>query len=128
MKYLLDTNVCVAWLRGKNALVKARFTAHPPSDLGVCSLVVGELCVGAAKSTNPAAEQRKVDSFLALYQSLSFEDSAARKYAEVRAHLESLGTPIGDFDLATAAIAIVNNLIVVTHNTKEFSRVPGLAL
>jgi tRNA(fMet)-specific endonuclease VapC len=128
MKYLLDTNVCVTWLRGKNALLKARLTAHAPTDLVVCSLVVGELCVGAAKSNKPAAEQQRVDAFLALYQSLPFGDSEARKYAEVRAYLESRGTPIGDFDLAIAATALVHDLTLVTHNTSEFSRVPGLAL
>ena len=128
MKYLLDTNVCIAWLRGKSALVKARFTAHLPAELVVCPFVVGELCVGAAKSKRAATEQLRVDTFLALYSSVPFEDLAARKYAEVRAYLESLGTPIGEFDLSIASIALVHNFTVVTHNTAEFSRVPGLAL
>ena len=56
MKYLLDTNVCVAHLRGKNALVLQRFGQHPPTDLVLCSVVVGELCYGALKSTAPTRE------------------------------------------------------------------------
>ena len=121
MKYLLDTNVCVVALRGKKPLVQARLTAHPPADLAVCSVVVGELCVGAAKSHNPAAEQVKVDNFLAPFRSLPFDDTAARRYAEIRTHLEALGTPISDLDMVIAAIALANNLILVTHNTAEFS-------
>jgi tRNA(fMet)-specific endonuclease VapC len=128
MKYLLDTNVCIAWLRGKNATVRARFTAQPPSDLAVCAFVIGELCAGAAESAKPAAEQQRVDAFLALYPSLPFDDAAARRYAETRVYLESLGTPISDFDLGIASIALAHSLIVVTHNVAEFSRVPGLTV
>ncbi len=128
MKYLLDTNVCIAAMRGKKPLVSARLAARPPADLLVCSVVVGELCVGAAKSRNPTAEQALVDAFLAPYLSLPFDDTAARRYAEIRVHLEAQGLTISDLDLEIAAIALANGLTLVTHNTNEFSRVPGLVL
>jgi tRNA(fMet)-specific endonuclease VapC len=128
MKYLLDTNVCIAAIRGKNPLVSARFAANTPSDLVVCSAVVGELYVGVGKSRNPASEQAKVDAFLAPYQSLPFDDAVAHRYADIRVDLEARGIQIGDFDMVIAAIALAHNLILVTHNTAEFSRVPGLAI
>jgi tRNA(fMet)-specific endonuclease VapC len=128
MTHLLDTNVCVAFLRGKNTLVRSRFAAHPAADLVVCSVVVGELSVGAIRSARPKSEQAKVDSFLAQYRSLAFDDDAARLYAVIRADLEVRGKLISDFDMAIAAVAIVHDLTVITHNTREFSRVAGLRL
>jgi len=128
MTHLLDTNVCVSYLRGKNTRVQTRFAAHVPADLVVCSAVVAELCVGAVRSTNPAAEQAKVDAFLTAYRSLPFDDDAARAYAAVRADLEIRGLLVSDFDMVIAAVALIHGLTVVTHNTGEFSRVRGLAL
>jgi tRNA(fMet)-specific endonuclease VapC len=128
VKYLLDTNVCVVYLRGKNALVLQRFRQHPPTDLALCSVVLGELCYGCLRSTNPPLEQALVDAFVARFVSLPFDDAAARVYARVRHDLESRGLPISENDYQIAAIALVHGLVLVTHNTKEFSRVPGLAL
>jgi tRNA(fMet)-specific endonuclease VapC len=129
MKYLLDTNACVQCLRAKgNPLVKQRLGAHPSTDIVVCSIVVGELCYGAAKSQQPTTEQASVDAFIAPYLSLPFDDATARRYAELRAQLEAQGQIIADLDLMIAAIALVHGLIVVTHNTAHFSRVPGLVL
>ncbi|HET6574160.1 MAG TPA: type II toxin-antitoxin system VapC family toxin [Fimbriiglobus sp.] len=128
MKYLLDSNTCISVMRGKKRLLISRFFSHPPGDLGVCSVVVGELYVGAIRSSSPANERAKVDTFLAPYQSLPFDDAAARKYAEVRADLETRGVVISDLDMMIAATAQVHGLTVVTHNFKDFSRVPGLAL
>jgi predicted nucleic acid-binding protein len=96
MKYLLDTNVCVQSLRAKgSALVKQRLGNHSPTDIVVCSIVVGELCYGVVTSQNPA-EQVRVDAFLTPYQSLSFDDAVARCYAELRALLEARGQQIAD--------------------------------
>ena len=60
--------------------------------------------------------------------SLPFDDRAAEEYGKVRSHLAVLGTPIGPNDLMIAAIALANHMTLVTHNTAEFSRVPGLTL
>jgi tRNA(fMet)-specific endonuclease VapC len=128
MKYLLDTNVCVVYLRGKNPLVRTRFASHPPADLCVCSVVVAELCYGAAHSSSPASEQAKVDGFLSAYRSLPFDDTPARRYGVLRAGLATAGTLIADLDLAIASIALEHGLAVVTHNIGDFSRIPGLVL
>jgi tRNA(fMet)-specific endonuclease VapC len=129
VKYLLDTNTCVDCLRKKgNPLVQTRLGTHPPSDIALCSIVVAELRFGAEKSANPAKHHAQVDTFVSQFVSLSFDDVAARNYGQIRHTLESLGQAIGDNDTLIAAIAVANNLILVTHNTREFSRVAGLVL
>ena len=80
------------------------------------------------KSNDPAQTRAKQQAFLVQFVSLPFDDDAAEVYAIIRARLEAQGTPIGPYDLQIAAIALANNLILVTHNTREFSRVPGLLL
>ena len=128
MLYLLDTNVCIGYLRGRNALLRQRVLAHPVADIRLCSVVKAELFVGALRSLRPVAERAKVDAFVKPLVSLSFNDAAAEVFAPLSLHLESLGTPIGPYDLQIAAIALVHGLTVVTHNVAEFGRVPGLAV
>jgi tRNA(fMet)-specific endonuclease VapC len=94
----------------------------------VCSIVVAELHYGALHSGNPQRNLAVVHQFLQLFKSLPFEDADARLHAEVREHLARQGRPIGPHDLLIAAIALRNGLTLVTNNTSEFSRVPGLKL
>ncbi len=128
MIFLLDTNVCINYLRGKNVLLKQRVDAHQPIDLGLCSVVLAELYYGAAMSNQPNVQHGKVQKFVHGFVSLPFDDLSAERFGDLRAHLDKLGTPIGPYDLMIAAIALTNGLTVVTHNTSEFSRVPGLSL
>ena len=128
MTYLLDTNVWVAFLRNPNSPVVPRLRARQPGDVCVCSVVVAELYYGCLRSANPAANRGKVEALMQPYRSLPFDDAAAEQYASVRRHLESLGAPIGPYDLQIAAIALANGCTLVTHNTEEFSRIPGLPL
>lgn len=128
MKYLLDTNPCVVHLRGKNQLLLQRFAQHPVADIALCSVVVGELHYGVERSANPARERVLVDTFTAQFVSLPLDDAAARIYARTRYDLETRGLPISENDYLIAAIALAHDLILVTHNTKEFSRVPGLSV
>ncbi|HVK16067.1 MAG TPA: type II toxin-antitoxin system VapC family toxin [Fimbriiglobus sp.] len=129
MKYLLDTNTCIQILRTKgNPHVKTRIGSHPLTDLALCSVVVGELYYGARRASNPTSEIAKVDLFVARFTSFPFDDAAARVFADVRADLDARGLGIGPLDTMIAAIASAHGLILVTHNTKDFSRIPGLAL
>jgi tRNA(fMet)-specific endonuclease VapC len=128
MIYLLDTNVWVQFLRNKSALVVTRIHAHQPSDLRVCTITAAELYFGCLKGAKPAVHRAKVDAVLAPYICLPFDLPAADEFARIRNHLESAGTPIGPYDMQIAAIARVNGLTLVTHNSSEFSRVPGLSL
>jgi tRNA(fMet)-specific endonuclease VapC len=126
--YLLDTNVWVAFLRDANSPVVPQLRARQPADVCVCSVVVGELYYGCLRSAKAAANRAKVDSLIRPYRSLPFDDAAAEQYADIRHHLESLGAPIGPYDLQVAAIARASGCTLVTHNTAEFSRIPGLTL
>jgi len=128
MIYLLDTNAWVHFLRNRHALVVQRIHARQPSELRSCSVVAAELYHGCLRSNNPVANRAKVDSVLQPYLSLPFEDAAADVHARIRRHLESRGMSIGPYDMQIAAIALVNGCTLVTHNTNEFSRVPGLSL
>lgn len=128
MTYLLDTNTCVVYLRGKNAKLRTRVDTCPPADIALCSIVLGELYYGADKSSNPAAGRAAVDAFAAPFACLSFDRPEASAYAGVRANLESRGLVIGANDMLIAAIGLVHSLTVVTHNTAEFGRVPGLQI
>ena len=128
MTYLLDTNVCVQYLRGRNPRVRQRLSGTPPHDIAMCSVVMAELYYGALGSDKPAENRVKVDVFVQPYVSLPFDNAAADIHAQIRRRLEALGAPIGPYDFQIAAITLAHNLTLVTHNTAEFSRVPGLKL
>jgi tRNA(fMet)-specific endonuclease VapC len=129
VKYLLDTNSCVLILRrGPNAPVAIWLSQVAPTDVALCSVVVGELVFGALRSRDIAKNLAETRVFASGFRSLPFDDSVAEIYAAIRADLAAKGTPIGPNDLMIAAIALANSLILVTHNTAEFSRVVGLTL
>lgn len=128
MKYLLDTNVCARYLNGKSPAIRERIRATKRDDIAVCSVVKAELFYGAIRSNNPQKTLANQQQFLNLFVSLPFDDNAAVVYGEIRAELTALGTPIGPNDFQIAAIALANNLILVTHNVREFNRVNGLKI
>jgi tRNA(fMet)-specific endonuclease VapC len=128
MKYLLDTNVCIRYLNQKSPAIIQRLESLNTEDIAVCSIVKAELFYGAMKSNNPQKTLARQQLFLNRFVSLIFDDNTALVYGQIRASLAKIGTPIGSNDLQIAAIAISNNLILVTHNTREFSRVDGLKI
>ena len=126
MIYLLDTNVCARYLNGKSLEIRQRLRSTNLADIAVCSVVKGELFYGAMKSNNLEKTLDRQQEFLKLFVSLPFDDDASFIYGRIRAELSTKGIIIGANDLQIAAIAMVNNLILVTHNVREFSRVNGL--
>lgn len=126
--YLLDTNTCIQFLNGRSMAVETRFRSHAPFQLKLCAVVKAELLYGAARSSHPDRNRVFMERFFAGYESLPFDDSAAAIYGRIRQELASAGTPIGPNDLLIASIALSRNLVLVTHNTREFSRVNGLRL
>ena len=91
-------------------------------------MVKAELYFGARKSKRQAENLRLVDRFFSIFPSFGFDDRCADIYGNIRSELERGGTPIGPNDLLIAATAIANELVLVTHNTREFERVVGLHL
>lgn len=127
MAYLLDTNICVALLRQREQAAPAHLALHPPADILLCSVVKAELVYGSLRRPNPAG-LAQLTRFWQPYVSLPFGDSAALLAARIRADLAAVGMLIGPNDFQIAAIALANDLTLVTRNTGEFSRVAGLRL
>lgn len=128
MRYLLDTNICIEFLRGRKPLLVARFMSVPQADKHLCPVVQAELFFGAYKSTHPQSTLVKVRSFISRFPVLPFDEASAEKYGMIRADLARQGKLIGPSDLQIAAIALSHGATLVTHNTGEFSRVAGLQL
>ena len=128
MIYLPDTNACISLLRQKQPQLIARWRSTKVADIALCSIVVYELRHGAESSSDPPREHGKLDVFLAAFLSLPFDDGCAARCAEIRRALERNGVTIGPHDLQIAAIALYHNLTLVTHNTREFGRIPSLRL
>jgi tRNA(fMet)-specific endonuclease VapC len=108
--------------------IRERLRTTRVADIAVCSVVKAELFYGAMRSNNPEQSLARQQQFLNLFVSLPFDDAAALIYGHIRADLAVSGTPIGPNDLQIASIARANSLILVTHNTGEFSRVDGLQI
>jgi tRNA(fMet)-specific endonuclease VapC len=125
--YLLDTNACIRILDTRQGLqVATRLAAVRPEDVALCTVVQAELYYGAERSTQRESNLRLLQEFFIRFASLPFDEPSARVYGRIRAELAARGTPIGPNDLQIAAIALANSLVLVTHNSGEFSRVSGL--
>lgn len=129
MIYLLDSNACIDMMRkGHSSHVRARVIAHAPSDVAVCSVVVGELLTGAYYSGNPTKGLAEVRGLLTGMISFPYDDPAAEIYGIIKADLISRGLIVGGHDLMIASIALSRGCKVVTHNTIDFSRIPQLQI
>lgn len=129
MTHLLDANACIDHLRlGASSRVAAKLATMSVGSVVLCSVVRAELMYGARRSANPNVALAKTEAFCRAFASVPFDDAAADVYGLIKADLFARGTPIGPHDLLIAAIALANNLTLVTHNSKEFSRVRGLQL
>lgn len=125
MKYLLDTDTCIAALRGEPEIIDW-LQDKAPVDCVVSSVTVYELAVGVAKCRDSRREATKINRFLATVRVMPFDVPAARKAAEIRAGLEKRGVGIGPYDTLLAGQAVAHDLQIVTGNRDEFARVPGL--
>jgi tRNA(fMet)-specific endonuclease VapC len=128
MKYLLDTNICIAFLHRNDSAVKELLKQIPTAEISLCSVVKAELIYGARKSQFVEKNLETLKSFFSIFESFIFDDKAAEHYGLIHATLSSAGQIIGLNDILIASIALANDLVVVTRNTKEFVRVPGLRI
>jgi tRNA(fMet)-specific endonuclease VapC len=124
---LLDTNICIHVINARPPGVLERFRQHRMGEIGLCSVVAAELAYGVAKSGSPRNRQA-LEMFLAPLIILPFDEAALWAYGDLRSELERKGTPIGALDTMIAAHALSQQSTLVTNNTREFARVPGLAL
>jgi tRNA(fMet)-specific endonuclease VapC len=123
--YLLDTNVCINFIKG-NADIVRRLSSVAPSTVYVRAIVKAELLYGAMRSNNPSRTQQVQKAFLSQFHSFPFDDQAALIHGRIRAQLAAQGTPIGPYDSQIAAITLTHHITLVTNNTREFCRVENL--
>lgn len=128
MKFILDTDICIFVIKRKPPSVLDRFGQHSQDDLAISSVTVAELRYGAEKSARPQQNHAALDAFLAPLVIADFDAVAADHYGRIRAELERQGTPIGPLDTMIAAHALALAVTLITGNTSEFSRVPGLVM
>jgi len=124
---LLDTNICIYIINTKPPAVLERFRQYRMGDIGLCSVVAAELAFGVAKSDS-ARNRQALEMFLAPLIILPFDTAAVWVYGDLRANLERRGTPIGSLDTMIAAHALSQQALLISNNTREFSKVPDLQL
>lgn len=124
MAFLLDTNAVIALLKAADTPVERRVRGCAPAEVFVSAIVLHELFYGAFRSARTERNLALVESLR--FGVLEFSREDARAAGEVRALLAAKGRPIGPYDVLIAGQARARGMVLVTHNTDEFSRVPGL--
>ena len=127
ISYMLDTNICIYIINARPPAVLERFRRERLGSISISSVTAAELAFGVAKSGS-ARNREALEMFLAPLEVLPFDASAIWHYGDLRAALERRGEPIGALDTMIAAHAMASNTILVTNNTREFTRVAGLRL
>ena len=127
MIYLLDTNTCIGYISRRSLSIFRRLTSGSRQDVVLCDIVKLELYYGAFRSSRQERNLVVLSEFFSEFVSLPFDGRAAEIGGRIRAQL-AVGTPIGPYDVQIAVIALANNLTLVTHNTREFSRVARLRI
>lgn len=128
MKYYLDTNICIYFLKGEYPAILRKISSTNPNDIKIPVIVKAELLYGALKSRKTKQNIERINEFLKPFELEEFDNQAAEAYGELRYALDKKGTPIGPNDLMIASIVVANNGILVTNNKAEFSRVKGLKI
>lgn len=127
LKFMLDTNICIYTIKDKPDVVRLAFNQRQ-GQLCVSTITAMELIYGAEKSAAPGRNQTIVEGFLARLDVLEYDHAATANTGQLRAELARAGTPIGPYDGMIAGHARSKGFILVTNNTREFARVPGLRL
>lgn len=126
--YLIDSNILIDFLRGKNKHVLQMLRNSDASIFKVPSIVKAELLLGVEKSKDPGGNRFKVELLLLPFETLPFDDKCALHYARLRAYLEGKGMGVSANDYIIAACAMAYGATVITNNAAEFQRIPGLSV
>ena len=127
MKWMLDTDTCIAIIK-KHPTALKKLRGKSIGQVGISSITLGELAFGAEKSNRPKDARAALDEFLLALEIAAFDEHAAMRYGEVRGWLARHGKPIGPLDTLIGSHAHVMDVILVTHNTREFAQIEGLRL
>ena len=128
MKYMLDSNICIYFINGKPQNVLAKLRENLREGIAISAITLMELEHGVFKSERPDKNTDALNKFLSVVKILPFDDGAAVCAGRIKADLQRKGNIIGAYDILIAGHALSEGLILVTNNTREFARVPGLKL
>jgi tRNA(fMet)-specific endonuclease VapC len=126
VRYLLDTNICIYVAKHNPPSVREHFARHAANELAMSVITLGELRFGAEKSQSRERATAVIQQLESLIPPSSLPEAAGEHYGQIRAMLQRTGMVIGNNDLWLAAHARAEGWILVTNNTREFVRVPGL--
>ena len=126
--YLIDTNICIYAMKNTYPNLSRKLFQISPDEILVSSITVGELEYGCAKSNWGERSRSVMNLFLSTYRILPFDEEDAKMFGRLRAEMEKKGAPIGTYDILLAGQALSKGLTFVTHNTREFNRVPTLQI
>ncbi len=126
--YLLDSNICIYIINKNPKKVVERIKKLKPEQVKLSAISVGELEYGVSKSTYRVKNRDALLDFVSAFDIEPFNDVDAEIFGLIRATLEKRGQLIGPYDLQIAAQAITRDLILVTNNMNEFSRIKELKL
>lgn len=125
-RYLLDSNILIAAIKGEPTSLLNRLAGLAPERLCLSVIVLSELLTGAEKGRDSTRRKADLTDVTQGMETLPFDSDDAASYGRIRAALERKGEGIGPLDMLIAAQAVSRGLILVTANLKEFRRVPGL--
>lgn len=128
MKYMLDTDTCIYVINKRPQSVFDRFKQERVGDIGLSSIALSELRYGAEKSSNPGKNLAALDDFVTPLEVLEYGEEEAEEYGRIRSYLERKGELIGSMDMLIAAHAKSLDVTLVTSNSREFNRVPGIRI
>lgn len=128
LRYMLDSDTASYVTKGSVPSVLKKLQTVPVGDICISAISQSELAYGVEVSPNPQRDRARLDLLLRHMSVLDYPTGAAVHYAEIRAFLKKRGTIIGANDLFIAAHARCEGRVLVTNNTREFSRVPGLQI
>jgi len=127
LKYLIDTDICIYWLKGSES-VRRRFESVEPGDLAISPITVAELYYGAHNSSRVKENLGQSKSFVRQIEILAMNDSVLETFGRIKSDLRRQGTLIPDFDLLIASAALANKVVLVTNNSQHYSRISGLKI
>ena len=125
---ILDTNICVRFLRGEESVVRRLLDADENDDLRIPAMVEAELFYGVEKSERRDENREKVKALLAFLPVCHADDETMEKFGELKAKAEAAGRRVDDADVIIAATAMRHGALLVTGNTRHFSRFDGLEI
>lgn len=129
MRFLLDTDICIYLIKKKPPSVIQKLSELANNDVAISSITLFELKYGVENSQYRQQSNKALNHFTAsIPHLLPLDGAAAKVAAKIRADLKKRGLPIGPYDLLIAAIAIANNLTLISNNGREFKRIEGLKL